>query len=648
MRKSISNLLFLSALSALAIGLHLPYPFLPQKPNVILIVLDAARADRFSCYGYGKNTTPRIDAISRRAITFRNHFAQATETIVSASCYLSSRYFTLPILQRDAYRWGVKTETPETIFRVPDPEQILLPEIFSTNGYRTALFSDHSFFTSKTPLTHCFGENFLFHSYDEPCLESKEMTKKAFSEMAAWISGHKNEKFFIYGHFLIPHSPYRIRSEHSKFLKDIAKDFEDSVRKKFKRRKNGSTADWSEKELECFGKLYDHNLNYADHLVGKFYRELKKLRLLDSTVLIITSDHGEDLGDHGFLLHGHSPWDSLIRIPLILHYPPLSRSAAVVNGLTESIDLGPTLADICGLKLPGGKSMDGTSLLKFLGGSAGGKHATLTRKSVRTETQKYISNPELLYDLIHDPHEKNNLAAANPALKQKLLEQDIALKKTYLDRYQKSVRTSFPEEPFLFQPEDFTITPDSLVHRFCDQSMEAEVLSKEETGGKPFLLNLSPEFSKSPFSKLIVLPGIQPRPPLAFSAKIPNGAYQVQLLLKFTEKTGIETLQEFRLQYRFAPKKPFSIPSRVFLYRQAGEEIFYYYFDCGEARVSEESFSVQIRFPSPPKKPFHMIHVKFIPILPQNAETASPPPETPRGNEAFIEKTNELRALGYL
>ncbi|HNV86209.1 MAG TPA: sulfatase [Candidatus Omnitrophota bacterium] len=649
MKKRVSEILSLLGGVIICIGIHLPYPFLPQKPNVILIVLDSARADHFSCYGYAKNTTPNMDAIGRDGIIFQNHFSQGVDTVRSTKCYLSSRYVSKNIIQYDAYRWDTKAENSETVFRARDPGQLLLPDLFRSNGYRTASFSDHVFFSPKTPLVSRFEENYMFpvENISSPgtANDNNQKTEKTFSEMLNWIKKHRKEKFFVYAHIILPHAPYRYGISLPEYLESTDKDLESKVRKKFDQKSNDSTADWDSQELRCLEKLYDGNLNYADRLVGNLYAGLKQLHLIDNTVIVITSDHGEDLGMHGKLEHGHAPWDSLIHIPLILHYPPLEKAGTNVTGMTESVDLMPTLADICGLTLPSGISMDGVSLQKYIDEPSEGKEIILAQRSIRTPAYKYLYGADQLFDLSRDPGETRNIAAEKPLIRDALRTASEKLRGPYQARYLQCVNRFPPKTPFHFLIGDFQIEPKSLVYRYYGKSGEENLPPDGETGGRPFLLNLNTNTSE-----LTVLPKPGSAKPLTLTTKIPDGTYQIRLLIETERK--IETIPPatIGIQYRFDPKKPFSIPSSAVLKKQINAQRLYYYLALGEIAVKDQNFFLQLLFRSGQNVRNHrVVHVKFIPVSP-SAKPAeeSPAPEGSAGNNAFREKTNALKALGYL
>jgi arylsulfatase A-like enzyme len=116
---------------------------------VVLILLDAARADRFSCYGYTRSTTPQMDALAKDGVVFLNHFSQATATVDALPAMFYSRYFSRPLFPHNA---SVPLSNPGDLFRTDDPESISLPRLLSSAGFRTAIISAHSWIKPDTRL----------------------------------------------------------------------------------------------------------------------------------------------------------------------------------------------------------------------------------------------------------------------------------------------------------------------------------------------------------------------------------------------------------------------------------------------------------------------------------------------------------------
>ncbi len=188
-----------------------------RRPNVIFILLDAARADHFSCYGYGRNTTPHMDAIAREGALFLNNFSQDTATIGAVTKIFFSRYFTIKALQNDSYRWGIEQENPESLARRYDGQQAFLARVFSSYGYDTVLITDHQFFTEES----YFVRQFDRHVFPRGQARSVATYGSCVSEIVSQLRDSPGKKAFIYWHVLCPHEPYRDGAERQEFLSGI-------------------------------------------------------------------------------------------------------------------------------------------------------------------------------------------------------------------------------------------------------------------------------------------------------------------------------------------------------------------------------------------------------------------------------------------
>ena len=248
-----------------------------SKPNVILIILDAARPDHFSCYGYEKDTTPSIDAIAQGGKVFLNHFAQSTNTYGSLRQLFSSRYFSKEIFEMDGWCWGVKRTSPMSLMRDFDPEQTMLPAVLSMNGYKTAIFTQHAMHTKQTDLVKSF------QVYYPIGLDQKAPFSSIVDPVADWLSNNKKNSFFMYLHLMYPHSPYPKEFEKNEFLINAnGNPFTESqinnTKNKFSSTPNHIPYQegFTEADYRCLRGLYDCNLNQADDIVGKVYAKLKK------------------------------------------------------------------------------------------------------------------------------------------------------------------------------------------------------------------------------------------------------------------------------------------------------------------------------------------------------------------------------------
>jgi len=601
--------------------------------HIVFVLLDAARADHFSVYGYGKNTTPGIDAISSKGAVFLQVFSPATATLDSIPRIMSSRYFSLPVYQDDAFRWGIKMENPASIFERYDKEQVFLPQVLSAEGYTTALFHNHAGMDGNSYLARQFDESFEFSALSPTAVSTEA---EIVSAVIDWIRRNQEKRFFIYCHLMSPHQPYLEVNEDRDLFP--AGDFPHprSVISKINEAADLSVDGWSREELEVLVGLYDSKLKDADRQVGRLYDELTELGLGEKTLLIVTSDHGENLGEHNHLSHSTPPWDSCTHIPLVMVYPPRIPPEAKVTGLGEAIDIAPTILELCGINLPAGKAFDGESLLAAVDRGRTGRKQVFTYGSIRTPSHKYIFKPGLLYDLEKDPGEENNIAARNPLIKQnlrKIWEQSLL---PLWKRFQEARRTTTPDFTFYYPSRNFRLAPQEVVAEFRARR-NAAASAREVCADTSWRANT--DFFRY---GLYYFPLRSESPPLVMSAAIPNGSYRVSLLLE-TPAAAPVSPETLGLKYRFNDRSPFLPAVKIQPVDNPGEEGFYCYVDLAETEVKEEKIRITVKFSAPEGEYRVIRHVKFTPAgISREKDVQGLESEERR------RRTRNLKSLGYL
>jgi len=597
-------------------------------PNIVFILLDAARADHFSCYGYGKETTPCIDGISRHGAVFLNNFTPATETFNSMPLIFSSRYYSKEIFQKDTWRWGLRRESSPSIFNNFDSEQILLPELLSRNGYRTVIIHDHWWFVPQTDMVKSFDE-YLKVKTD---LKHRPADEAMIDQALAWMKKNRGKPFFIYLHIMSPHQPYPPKAADQLFVPEEESDALDKVRRKFRTKPNESTRDWSPEQLAYLTALYDSNLWHSDTQIGRLYSAFKKNGLVDDTLFIITSDHGENLGDHGALNHGGPPWDSTTRVPLIMTCPGRIPASVRVKGLTESIDIMPTIIELCGLKLPEGKATDGVSLKKFINHPTLGKEAVYTGASIRTPRYKYMIRRNALFNVLSDPGEIIDLAAASPDIAEELAGKYRRFMKPFKERYEAARRAGAPDYPFFLPLREFSISP-RAVFDICAVEKPPIVVMKEIKPDKAWVINKTMHNGG-----LFCLPEQGVPLPLALSIRMPDGTYRVSVLMENLGQVSGNP-GDVGLESRFDPAGRFLAPKTI----KNAPGARYRYLDWGKVTVKKELFSVELSVRSGTRTPFFLHHIRF--ESGNNADEEKP--SAPDKNE-LNDRREGLRSLGYL
>jgi arylsulfatase len=391
-------------------------PSAEAPKNCLFIILDAGAAGHFSTWGYGRRTTPNIDALSNEGFVFRKAFSQASATVPSVRSYFIGKY-------------------PDEARVHLEPAEATLAEAFRKQGFKTALFSENPYITPAFKYDKGFDSSVSYFSHQALLKSQQEQSdvdlesEKMHGDVREWISGSDGSPWFCYVHHLRPHAPYHAPDAYStRFSKGLPQGRANGSAHTLKSLETTS----SPKEARYFAALYDGNLSYCDHLIGQLLDWLATTKRLEETLVIIASDHGEAFMQHGFLQHGTTTYDEMIHVPLIFRFPTTSGLAKGESmAQVEMVDLFPTLASLYRFSdLP---KFDGKSLLPLLTG------ATQTHKeyvftlsprhrhytyAVRTAKQKYILNLDPrgkevqsreLYDLEIDSMERTNLIQGGAA-----------------------------------------------------------------------------------------------------------------------------------------------------------------------------------------------------------------------------------------
>jgi arylsulfatase A-like enzyme len=328
------------------------------KPNVVWIVLDACRADHLSSYGYRRETSPNIDRLAKSGALFEENFSQAPNTLLSVPSYFTGRY--VPALYQDPHHLGI------WFLRQPLPDEKLASTIFSANGYVTAAFSGSPWYSARSRLGRSFDDFVRLEREDDlSAVSFASLNQRAFD----WLEGHANDRFFLYLHAMDTHSPHPEGYTDDRWLNDsLSADRKRHLRlwDSAKLLEDGQT--FTVEEQEFLEGLYDGSLRVADAGVGALINKLESLALMESTVIVISSDHGELTGRDGLTV-GHpsrSRYDELFHVPLVLSGPGVPAGRRI-QAMTENADILPTLVDLA--KLSTDARFDGTSLYPLVSGT---------------------------------------------------------------------------------------------------------------------------------------------------------------------------------------------------------------------------------------------------------------------------------------
>ncbi len=382
-------LLFLGAsILSFFLGRNAVFSKAAENLNLLLITVDTLRADHVGIYG-GKAKTPVIDQLGRSGVLFTNAYSHVPLTLPSHCSLLTG---TLPLFH------GVR----DNGYRLPDVNRTLA-DILKAKGYRTAAF------VGAFPLDSRFGLDKGFDTYDDSYGSKNLQRDLSFVERKAeevnskavdWLDKNKAHKFFMWVHYFDPHAPYEPPSPFRE---------------------------------EYLGIEYDGEIAYTDLMIGWFLEKLRQWNLMDNTLVVLTSDHGEGLGEHQEKTHGIFIYDATLHVPLIFSNPKILCGSRIVSDQVGLVDVMPTILDL--LNIPPEPNIQGRSL----------KSAIIDRKTLRdrevyiesvaamldrdwaplqglrTKDWKYIEAPlPELYDLRKDPRETVNLIEKNPRVAQRL------------------------------------------------------------------------------------------------------------------------------------------------------------------------------------------------------------------------------------
>lgn len=398
-----------------------------ERPrNLILISIDTLRADRVGAYGATSGATPRLDALAARSTVFTDMTANAPYTLPAHATLFSGQYPRVHGVE-DAGRVLASRRSP------------VLARALAAQGYRTQAFTSAVFLTPQfgfaqgfdgfsvvDPFRHADSRFFaeLARTHPDQKLE-RARAEEGMTRVTTWLAAHRAEPFFLFLHTYEVHDYDPPRADEPCPVEDCglsAFDYRDLLLKK---KKNGAPFPGTELERAHVGHLYDLALAHVDRELGRLLAELERLGLDDETIVCVTSDHGEELFERGFLQHGKSLHREGLAIPWILHVP--GAPPARVDAPAMQVDLLPTLCAALGLPLD--ERVQGRDLLRPAGevpvwSEVNDSFACQT--SLRSGSWKLVHAPPgaevafpgsrewSLYDLERDPWEREDVAVRAP------------------------------------------------------------------------------------------------------------------------------------------------------------------------------------------------------------------------------------------
>ncbi len=390
---------FLCALVLAGAGCHRG----AERPDIVLVTIDTLRSDHCSIYGYPIPTTPNLDALAGKGVLYRRAYAESSTTATSHAVLMTGRHFrTLGI----AKNGGVLA-----------PETVTLAEALRDDGYATAAF------VSSFPLHTRFGFSQGFDVYDdtfdikEASIGRRKKDQQPHDRLASatrehferWLVGrHDDRPLFLWIHFVDPHAPYHAPVPFP--------------------------AIWPEGSKSAV-KRYDAEVHYADQQLGQLLAVLAAQSSARERLVVVTSDHGEGLGDHQWMSHGVNLYEEAVRVPMIASWPGHLPPGTAVEEPVGLLDVAPGILALLGIDAPtfsNGRNLFGPGdparsiflqRRDYKSTHEGNRKISGEMTAIVELGSKLILAPgeecRELYDLNADPHELDDLletgAAARPA-----------------------------------------------------------------------------------------------------------------------------------------------------------------------------------------------------------------------------------------
>lgn len=324
--------------------------------NVVLVSLDTLRADKVG------DLTPNLETFSENSYVFENAVSVTSWTLPSMMSIFTSLY---PSEHGVINKYSLDNIEQEEIMTLDKqfPGQKTLAQVFKENGYLTAAFTGGAGVES----VYGFDKGFDIYSDDEDFAGFS----KTIPEALSWIKQNKEDQFFVFLHGYDVHGQYVPEGGYDKRFVDF--DYEGDLTGSKEEQKHlrevghleGSLY-LEEEDVRFLTALYDEKVQRADNRLGEFLKEYESMGLMENTIFIITSDHGEELYEHGRIDHGHSLYDELIRVPLIIFIPNQTNKRILLPEQVRSIDIFPTVLELAAIDFE--DKISGESLISLMQG----------------------------------------------------------------------------------------------------------------------------------------------------------------------------------------------------------------------------------------------------------------------------------------
>lgn len=414
-------------------------PDLDRPRGVVLIWTDTLRRDHLDAYGYSRPTTPHIRRMAEEGTLFKDCITPATWTKVASPSMITSLY---PLTH------GVREFTD----RLP-ATAITMTEVFHDAGYATLGFSSNLFTATFSNFHQGFDQLHEDGSLSNPA--SSKTSNEYVDRLLPWLESHRRFPFFVFFHVYDAHDPYEPnppynslwadpgqKKEHEQQLEKVRKVIQHPLMRMFGM---PNLAEFEKAGVDANAYVnydrgwYDGSIRGMDAEIGRILEFLRSLDIEKKTLVVLVGDHGEEFLEHGRMFHGQTVYGELTDVPLIFWRPGSVPSGKSIEQTVESMDVMPTILQICGLKPPSG--IQGRSLAPILTDKSQTSYPVFSEKAATAdvnspapnETESYsvvwnewklirnVIRPEghlefELYDHGKDPLDKNNVASLHPEI----------------------------------------------------------------------------------------------------------------------------------------------------------------------------------------------------------------------------------------
>ncbi len=398
-----------------------PLPALdPSRPqrNVVLISLDSLRADHVGAYGYERDTSPSFDRFAREGVLFRN--------AISTSSWTLPTHLTM-FTGRSQLAHGVVEDT-----RVLSPAIPTLGEIFHAAGYATAGFVSGPYLAGHYGYARgmdAYAD--LSAGWGKGAEARAAVLSPAINEKGlAWLDEPHTQPFFLFLHYFDIHYDYVPPAPYDKMFDP---DYTGTMDGRFFIERKDVNPKMPARDLEHILALYDGEIRFTDDHVGRVLDRLREKNLLDSTVVMIVADHGDEFFEHGNKGHHRTVYDEVLHVPMAIRLPGGEHAGEKIDAQTSLIDVFPTLLAAAGIQRPA--EAEGQNLLAWIAGERPAREAIysdfydkrgfnlqVARRTPDAKTIQHfnrITHPKRgaleYYDLADDPRERDDRADQKPA-----------------------------------------------------------------------------------------------------------------------------------------------------------------------------------------------------------------------------------------